>query len=109
MDRILAMSLVGAGPGNVFGPGMSAGALESFGRPAGRARTERSGGRGGAAARGARSASAEKCGADQIRTGAAEADGAGGQEGGAAGADAARYCPAALDRGFCFDAVVAPY
>ncbi|RLN13329.1 hypothetical protein C2845_PM09G01640 [Panicum miliaceum] len=30
MDRILALSLVGAGPGNVFGPGMSAGALESF-------------------------------------------------------------------------------
>lgn len=109
MDRILAMSLVGAGPGNVFGPGMSAGALESFARPAGRARTERSGGRGGAAARGARSASAEKCGADQIRTGAVEADGAGGQEGRAAGADATRYGPAALDCGFCFDAVVAPY
>uniref|UniRef100_A0A0D3GCE7 Uncharacterized protein n=1 Tax=Oryza barthii TaxID=65489 RepID=A0A0D3GCE7_9ORYZ len=30
MERIIAMSVVGAGPGNVFGPGMSAGALESF-------------------------------------------------------------------------------
>lgn len=41
MDRILAMSLVGAGPGNVFGPGMSAGALESFGRPAAQGRRRR--------------------------------------------------------------------
>ncbi|KAG8094011.1 hypothetical protein GUJ93_ZPchr0012g19237 [Zizania palustris] len=31
MERIIAMSVVGAGPGNVFGPAMSAGALESFG------------------------------------------------------------------------------
>uniref|UniRef100_A0A0D9WLF7 Uncharacterized protein n=1 Tax=Leersia perrieri TaxID=77586 RepID=A0A0D9WLF7_9ORYZ len=30
MERIIAMSVVGAGPGNVFGPGMSAGALETF-------------------------------------------------------------------------------
>ncbi|KAL5212709.1 hypothetical protein ABZP36_023556 [Zizania latifolia] len=30
MERIIAMSVVGAGPGNVFGPAMSAGALESF-------------------------------------------------------------------------------
>jgi hypothetical protein len=34
MDRILLMSLVGAAPGGVFGPGMNAGALETFARDA---------------------------------------------------------------------------
>ena len=54
MDRILALSLVGAGPGNVFGPGMSAGALESF---FARGKAERGNGR-GAAGEGAGSAAA---------------------------------------------------
>ncbi|XP_062232710.1 uncharacterized protein LOC133930034 [Phragmites australis] len=103
MDRILAMSLIGAAPGNVFGPGMSAGALESFARdgrgkaeggsraPAGSARLAPGKGGEGAAER-AREAGA-KGGNDQ-------------QEGSGAGAKA-RFHPAS-DGMYCFE-TVAPH
>ena len=93
MDRILALSLVGAGPGNVFGPGMSAGALESFfalGKQA-----EPGNGR-GAAGEGARSAAGgggRKTAAE--RASEAEAKVAGGQEG--RGADSNARFHRALD------------
>jgi hypothetical protein len=53
MDRILLMSLVGAAPGGVFGPGMNAGALEAFARDA---RSSEGGARGGSTAGSARRA-----------------------------------------------------
>ncbi|EER87787.1 hypothetical protein BDA96_10G026600 [Sorghum bicolor] len=105
MDRILAMSLVGAGPCNVFGPGMSAGALESFARDAGRAKAEGNSRGGGAAAGGTRSASAGSGGGKRAaeRTGEKEANSG-------ASTNATRSCPALdFDERFCFDAVVAPY
>nr|AWA44871.1 hypothetical protein SS53D02_000003 [Saccharum spontaneum] len=100
MDRILALSLVGAGPGNIFGPGMSAGALESFARDAGRAKAEGNSRGAGAAAGGTRSASSagsggKNCAAE--RTGEKEEN-------------VTRSYPALDDQRFYFvDAVVAPY
>jgi len=94
MDRILALSLVGAGPGNVFGPGMSAGALESF---FARGKAERGNGR-GAAGEGAGSAAAAGGGGRKTaaeRASEAEAKVAGGQEG--RGADSNARFHRALD------------
>ena len=102
MDRILALSLVGAGPGNVFGPGMSAGALESF---FARGKAERGNGR-GAAGEGAGSAAAAGGGGRKTaaeRASEAEAKVAGGQEG--RGADSNARLHKALDGMLLFEAV----
>ncbi|PAN25975.1 hypothetical protein PAHAL_4G338400 [Panicum hallii] len=116
MDRILALSLVGAGPGNVFGPGMSGGALESF---FARGKAERGNGRGAAGGTGPaagggggrsaaeRTSEAEggggKSAAEPERTNEAEGKGVGGQERG--GADANASFHRALDGMFFFEAV----
>ncbi|KAJ1257813.1 hypothetical protein BS78_10G025000 [Paspalum vaginatum] len=108
MDRILAMSLVGPGPGNVFGPGMSAGALESFARGRRASRVEPRNSRGGvASAAGTGSppvpgtgGAGWKCAAEGT-TGEGDAKGAGVQEG--RGADA--NVSSLLGEGFCCEAV----
>lgn len=60
MDKILLMSVVGAAPGGLFGPGMCAGAMEVFAPDDRRGRkAEEGGGTAAAAARGARLAAAK--------------------------------------------------
>ncbi|XP_034589031.1 uncharacterized protein [Setaria viridis] len=101
MDRILGLSLIGTGPGNVFGPGMSAGVLESFAR----GKAEEGNGRGAAGGTGSAAAwSGGKIAAE--RASEAETKGAGGQERRGGEAEA-RFYPA-FDGVLCFDAV-APY
>ncbi|OEL23152.1 hypothetical protein BAE44_0015824 [Dichanthelium oligosanthes] len=97
MDRVLGLSLVGAGPGNVFGPGMSAGALESFAR-GGRGKAE-----GGEAGTRSAAGSGGKTAAEGTSEAEAKAKGVGGQEG--HGADANARLHPALDGTFCFEAV----
>ncbi|RLM56336.1 hypothetical protein C2845_PM10G01660 [Panicum miliaceum] len=99
MDRILALSLVGAGPGNVFGPGMSAGALESF---FARGKAERGNGRGAAGGTGPAAGGGGGRSAAE-RTSEAEGKGVGGQERGGADANASFHRP--LDGMFFFEAV----
>ena len=103
MDRILALSLVGAGPGNVFGPGMSAGALESF---FARGKQAEPGNGRGAAGEGARSAAGgggRKTAAE--RASEAEAKVAGGQEGRGADSNARFHRALDVQGMFLFEAV----
>ena len=103
MDRILALSLVGAGPGNVFGPGMSAGALESF---FARGKQAEPGNGRGAAGEGARSAAGgggRKTAAERASEAEAKAKVVGGQELG--GADSNARLHKALDGMLLFEAV----
>ncbi|KAL6606577.1 hypothetical protein ACP70R_042230 [Stipagrostis hirtigluma subsp. patula] len=87
MERILAMSLVGAAPGNVFGPGMSAGALESFAPRGGRGSKAGGGGKRPAGGETPEGGAAERMGE------AASKDGFGQEERGGAAASA-RFEPA---------------
>ncbi|TVU12804.1 hypothetical protein EJB05_46464, partial [Eragrostis curvula] len=63
MDRILLTSLVGAAPGNVFGPGMCAGAMEVFARDA--RGSNKAGGAGGTGPAGGVRPAAAKDGQEQ--------------------------------------------
>ncbi|KAF8662169.1 hypothetical protein HU200_056364 [Digitaria exilis] len=112
MERILGLSLVGAGPGNVLGPGMSAGVLESFARGGGRAETKAAGGNSSRGAAGGTGSSAAPVSAGGKKSAAErrsepEAEGVGGQKG-RGGEDAnarARLRPALDGTMFWFEAV----
>ncbi|KAF8776038.1 hypothetical protein HU200_003945 [Digitaria exilis] len=107
MERILGLSLVGAGPGNVFGPGMSAGVLDSFagGGHAGGNSSRGAAGRTVSSAQG--SGGGGKKSAGEIRSKTAVAEAVGGQEEGRVGGgdDASARLHPALYAMFSFEAV----
>ncbi|KAL6861479.1 hypothetical protein ACP4OV_017179 [Aristida adscensionis] len=115
MERILAMSLVGAAPGNVFGPGMSAAALETFAP-----RGSRKAGGGGAGGRSGSAGGATPAARDWLessdgRTSAAAAaaaaakGGSNGQREGSGADESARLEPASGGMYMYLFEAVAPY
>uniref|UniRef100_A0A0E0PT24 Uncharacterized protein n=2 Tax=Oryza TaxID=4527 RepID=A0A0E0PT24_ORYRU len=96
MERIIAMSVVGAGPGNVFGPGMSAGALESFVPRRQAGASDKAAAAASAAGEGTRRGATRP--AEQA-TAAAEGRRAGGDGGGA------RFDPARDGLLYCFETI----
>ncbi|KAL6606116.1 hypothetical protein ACP70R_041769 [Stipagrostis hirtigluma subsp. patula] len=95
MDRILAMSLVGAAPGNTFGPGLCAGAMEIFARGGSKPG-------GGGAGRGGKGA------AERRSDAAAAVEGGSGQREGS-GADVNPLFDPELVRMYCCFDAIAPH
>nr|AAQ06272.1 hypothetical protein [Cenchrus americanus] len=102
MDRIVGLSLIGAGPGNIFGPGMSAGALESFAL-GGRVKAEGGDGRGAAGGTGSAATAGSGGKSATERASEVETKGAGGQE--SSGGVGAVPPGVRFDGVLCFDAL----